>query len=392
MNILIIHNHYIQYGGEDVVFEQETRLLIKNHHHVVTFTRNNRDISNYSNLSLALNTLWNKETYGQVRNIIRNEQIDIVHIHNTFPIISPSVIYAAQSLRVPVVQTLHNFRLVCANALLYRNSSICEKCLGKFIPYPAVQYRCYHNSLLHTTSVVCLQLLHRLMGTWQKQVDRFIALSAFSRHKMIQAGLPQDKIVIKPNFIENDPGMRDTGGEYAVFIGRLAAEKGILTLLKAWEKLPHVPLRIIGAGPLQGTVEEASHRYPAISYLGFQNRETIFKLLKNARFLILPSSLYENFPITLIEAFACGVPVITSNVGVPSEIVQNNIHGLLYQAGNADELAQVVRHLWENPHISTQMGIQARLEYENKYSADKNYACLLKIYEDVIHQKRNIAY
>lgn len=316
----------------------------------------------------------------------------MVHFHNTFPLISPSAIYACAKNNLPVVFSLHNPRLICPGASLCRNEGPCEECLNKNFPWPAIRYRCYHNSCLQTAVVALMLFFHRLLGTWEKKVDLYLVATEFYRNKFTQAGIPVDKIIVKPYFVE-DRGVRpDIKGDYALFIGRLSPEKGILTLLKAWKLLKDIPLKIRGDGALLEQVNKIIKENDlgsAIEIIGRLGKDGIYDLIKGARFLIFPSEgYYETFGLVILEAFSCGVPVVASGVGVMEEIIQDGKNGLHFIPGNESDLSLKIRYLWENVSEAKRMGREARSDYIKKYSPEVNYALLNHIYTLLIEEKR----
>ena len=386
MRILLVHNYYQQAGGEDAVFLGEKAILERAGHQVMTYERNNAEISSDSigkKLRLFQKTLWNHESELEIQNILRHEKPQIVHFTNTFPLISPAAYYACQKAGVPVVQTLQNYRLFCPSAIFLRNGQICEACLGKTPPWPGVLHACYRHSRAQSGVVATLLTVHRLLRTWQKQVDIYVAATEFSRQKYIQGGLPAEKIKVKPNFIWPDPGERENCQEYALFVGRIAPEKGILTMLKAWNNMPEIPLKIAGDGPLLENVNQFvdEHGLKKVEVLGRRSNQEILGLMKKASFLVFPSEWYEGFPVTIVEAFACGLPVIASKLGGMAEIVENGHTGLHFEPGNAIELAAKTDWAWRHNEQIQRMGYAARSEYERKYTADTNYQMLIEIYE-----------
>lgn len=390
--ILPVYNAYLNRGGEDEVFDAEAGLL-EAHGHTVLRIRVEADelrqLSIAKQAQLAVGTVWSRRYYRQFYELATQRQPDIVHFHNTFPLISPSAYVACQHRHVPVVQTLHNYRLICPNVLLFRDGHPCEDCLGRTVPWPGVAHACYHGSRAQTATVAAMLTAHRLRGTWQHDVDRYIALTEFSRQKFIAGGLPPDKIAVKPNFLAPDPGPKTGTGDGFLFVGRLAENKGIGTLLKSWSTgLEAVPLRIAGDGPLADTVHAAACQTRTIDELGRLPRPEIIEQMHAARALIFPSIWYEAFPVTLVEAFACGLPVIASRLGAMAEIVEDGKTGLLFEAGNADDLAAKVRWAWEHPAEMRRMGEAARREYEAKYTAERNYDMLMEIYQQAIEHAR----
>lgn len=389
MKILSVHNRYQIAGGEDIVFEAESNLLESYGHQVIKYERTNREIENYSSrqrIGLTFNTLWSNESQRAIAQLIKEESPDIVHFHNTFPLISPAAYYVCLEAGVPVVQTLHNYRLICPNALLFRAGHICEVCLNKTPPWPGMLYSCYRNSRLTTTILVAMLTLHRIMDTWKKCVSTYIALTGFARSKFIEGGIPDEKIVVKPNFIQPDPGIQAADGKYVVFVGRLSEEKGIHTLIAAWKYLSGIPLKIVGEGPLLEGILRKVNTFDTmfVSILGERPRPETLELIRGAKLLVFTSQCYENFPLVLAEAFACGIPVVAANIGAVSEIVTNGETGLLFSPNDACDLASKVEWLWNHPDQAREMGKAGRSEYENKYDANTNYQKLVDIYENAI--------
>lgn len=384
MRILSIHNRYQIRGGEDESREAEEQLLRDHGHHVEVYEENNDRVSQLGHLRVAARTIWSAESYHQVRKILQQSDYDLVHVQNFFPLISPSVYYAAQTEGVPVIQSLRNYRLLCTNGFLFREGKVCEDCLNYTFPLPAIHHRCYRDSLAGTLTVSGMQIVHRMLETWTKQVNLFITLTEFSRKKFIQAGFPADKIVVKPNFIAQDSGVGKGTGEYAFYVGRLSPEKGIETLLSAWKILGNsMPLKIVGDGPLSELVQQVAANNPKIEWLGRQPLEQVYQLIGEAKFLVFPSLWYETFGRVAIEAFAKGTPVIAANIGAIAELIQDQKTGLLFPPGNPQELAEKVQWTLSHPQQLQQMRIQARSEFEAKYTADKNYQQLINIYQNL---------
>jgi glycosyltransferase involved in cell wall biosynthesis len=389
MKILLVHNTYQQPGGEDVVFNQERQLLEGAGHQVLTYCRSNSEIAGHSLFwrpSLAVKTIWAKDTRRNFAGLLRRERPDLVHVHNTFVMVSPSIYAACHEARVPVVQTLHNYRLLCPAAIFFRHGRVCEECFEHSL-WRSVVHGCYRNSRAATSAVALMLAVHRWRRTWTRGVNCFIALSEFSRGKFIEGGIPAEKIALKPNFVYADPGCRGISGQYALFIGRLSPEKRVVTLLAAWQRLrAPIPLRIIGGGPEREFLE-ASAKQPGLSnvcFLGQLPRDEVISALKGARFLLFTSEWYENFPVSIAEAFACGVPVICSRLGAMQEIVADGRTGLHFTPGDAQDLAAKVEWAWTHPEEMAAMGRAARAEYEAKYTAERNYEMLMEIYEKVL--------
>jgi glycosyltransferase involved in cell wall biosynthesis len=388
VNILIVHNFYKQAGGEDQCVAAEAELLASHGHRVVRYDVSNHAIDAMGRVNLAARTVWSRPAARELQDLIRTHRPAIVHFHNTFPLISPSAYYVAQRANVRVVQTLHNFRLGCANALFFRDGRVCEDCLGRAFPWPALLHSCYRDSRAATAAVVTMLTAHRALGTWSREVDTYISLSDFSRRKLIACGLPADKIVVKPNFVSPDPGPGSGGGGYAIFVGRLSAEKGVGTLLDAWRQLNGtLPLKIVGDGPLAPSVRAAIADTDAVEWLGSLPSEAVYRLIGEAMMLVVPSECYETFGRVIVEAFAKGTPVIASAHGSMAELVEEGVTGLQFKPGSADELASAVRRLISDPAGWARMRRAARQAYVAKFTAAANYSALMTIYEQCLAKR-----
>jgi glycosyltransferase involved in cell wall biosynthesis len=381
MKILAVHNRYQQPGGEDRIFDTETALLEERGHKVYRYTLDNDDISTINPLVLAKNTLWNSTVYRELRSIVRQYQPQVAHFHNTFPLISPAAYYAAKDEGVAVVQTLHNYRLLCPNALFFRDGRVCEDCLGTFGQLPGIVRGCYRTSRGTSALVAATNGWHSLLGTWTEAVDKFIVISQFAMDKFIQGGLPAAKLVLKPNFLHPVPAPSSGNGGYAVYVGRLSIEKGLGVLLDAWRQLDRpFPLKILGDGPMADLVTQAVREMPQIEWLGRKPAAEVYDIVGNASLLVFPSEWYETFGQVAIEAFAKGTPVVASDIGAIPELV--NAHsGLLFRPGDPIDLAAKIDGLLANPHQLARLRLTARAEFESKYTAEHNYQRLLEIYQ-----------
>lgn len=377
LRVLIIHNAYQLRGGEDSVVEAETALLKKFGQDVEVWIRHNDEVKTMSTLSVAAQTLWSSATWREVVTRVKAFQPDVIHVHNTLPLISPAVFWAAHHLGVPVVQTLHNFRLMCPQATFLREEKVCEDCLGKPFPWPAIQHRCYRESALQTAAVAGTVSLHRALGTWQRKVTRYIALNDFCKSKFIEGGLPAHKIDVKPNFVERDSAPVWAGRRGGVYVGRLSVEKGVQTLLGAMRLVKDRDIKIIGTGPLEAQVKAEA----AQDWLGALPLADVFAHLSSASYLLLPSACYEGFPRTLVEAYACGVPVIASRHGSLRELVDEGKTGLLFDPGKPQELAACIEWAQAHPDRMLEMGRAARQVYEERYTPEQNMRELMVIYE-----------
>lgn len=394
LKVISVHNRYVQAGGEDQVFESEARLLRECGHEVTQVEEQTIHPDGLvKKLGVAMDCTWSRRWYEKFRQKLKELRPDIVHVHNFFPLISPSIYYACRREGVPVVQTLHNYRLLCSNAEFYRDGKVCEECLHHGL-LRGVKYGCYQGSRLGTAALSSMVGVHRRLHTWSTKVDCYIALTEFARQKMIEGGLPAERIGVKPNFVLPDPGSKWTNaasneaeeGGYVLFVGRLVQAKGVLSLLGAWENIPHIPLKIAGDGPCREQVESIlkEGKVPSVSYAGRLSRPDTLAAMKGARFLIFPSEWYEGFPVTIAEAFACGIPVVCSRLGSMAEIVADGETGLHFEAGNTAELAEKVRWGWEHLGEMNAMGRRARQEFERRYTAARNIEMLESVYERAI--------
>jgi glycosyltransferase involved in cell wall biosynthesis len=389
LKVLLCHNFYQQPGGEDQSFAAEASLLETHGHQVLRFTRHNDAIARMRRFEVARRTLWNPETFHELRELIRRERPEVMHCTNTFPLISPAAYYAARAEGVPIVQSLRNYRLFCVNAYFLRNGRVCEDCLGKGVPWPGVLHGCYRSSRIASAVVAGMLSLHRGLRTWARMVDRYFALTEFSRRKFIEGGLPARQVAVKPNFIHPDPGPGSGQGGYAAFIGRLSPEKGIKTLLSAWTQLAgRLPLKIIGDGPLADNVRAVAEKTAGIDWLGRRQPREVLELLGKAACLVMPSIWYEALPRTIIEAYAKGTPVVASRLGAMAELVHDGRTGLLFEPGNPVDLALKIHALLDDPERIIAMRRLSRREYEEKYTVETNYRMLMRIYEEAVAGSR----
>lgn len=385
MRILYIYNLYQQSGGENLWVGSEPELMGSRGHTVVTYKRDNREILDFhfwQKGSLLWQASWSEQSYREVRDLIRRERPEVAHVYNTLALVTPSVYYACREEGVPVVQTLYNYRLVCPGASLLRDGHICEECIDHSL-WRGVRHACYRGSSLQTASLAWMLHSHRRRGTWTDTVTAYIVPTPFMRQKFIQGGLPGDKIVVKPNFHEPDPGLRESADGSALYIGRLTPEKGLRTLLAAWSQMQDAPhLRIIGDGPLREELEASAARegHGKIEMLGPRSHSETLAYLKKASFLVLPSEWYEGFPHVILEAFACGVPIVASRIGTLADIIKDGETGLLYEPGQPADLAAKITWIAKNENECHHMAQNARRVYKTEYTADRNYERLMAIY------------
>ncbi|HEY2736747.1 MAG TPA: glycosyltransferase family 4 protein [Polyangiales bacterium] len=390
MKVLLVHDYYQEYGGETVVYEVERRALRDARVHIVEFARHNDELKQYGplqKLSLPLRTLWAWDTQRTLRELLERERPDIAHFSNTFPLISPAAYRTCQQAGVAVVQNLQNHRLGCPAATFYRDGHLCEECHTRGLQR-AVVHACYRGSRAASATVASMLKLHRSLGTYAHEVDRYIAPSQFVRDKLIEtAGLPAARVVVKPNFMDDDPGVVAKLGDHALFAGRLVEYKGILTLLSAVEP-PHapVPLELVGTGPLEAQVRERAQVCRA-EFVGGQTRGQTIERIKRARVLVVPSLWYEGMPMVILEAFACGVPVVASRLGSMAEMIRHAENGLLFEPGDPSDLRRQLDWAFAHADEMHRFGKQARNDFEMHYSFAAGQRALLQIYRDVLTRR-----
>jgi glycosyltransferase involved in cell wall biosynthesis len=382
--VLVCHNFYRSAApsGEDVAYKLERALLEENGIGVVAYEKHNDavvDLSTVARIQLGLDSAWSKTTYNEISHIIREAKPTVAHFHNTFPQISPSAYAACRDFGVPVVQTLHNYRLICPGALLMRDNHPCEQCVGASL-LPALRHRCYRGSLTATSAVVWMLMRNRWAANYSKLVNRYVALTEFQAGRLIAGGLPAEKISIKPNFLPEAPALTLQKREHATFVGHLSAHKGVRTLLEAWRTLPDLPLKIIGTGPLEEELRAYASSYALnVSFLGFLPRQDVLDVVRRALVQIVPSLWYEGLPMTVVEAYACGTPVVASRIGSLTELVHEGRTGYLFTPGSAPDLAEKVRRL-VSPGMSQRWQTEARALFDSSYRPERNLGLLKDIY------------
>lgn len=390
MRILIIHNHYKQVGGEDTVFFAEAELLRENGNEVETLAFSNNNVnSTAEKLQAAIGVVYNAKSAGIIERKLKAFKPDVVHVHNFFPLVSPSVFYVCKKHQIPVVMTLHNYRLICPSALLYYKDKVQTESIDKIFPISAIKSKVYRDSAFQTASVVLATGVHKLLGTWQNKVDRFIGLTAGAVELFQNSSLqprPQ-QLVVKPNFTADLGIGAENRSDYFLFVGRLTPEKGIETMLKAHQKKPF-HLKVVGDGPLREFVEAYAADNPKLEYLGFQKRDRVVEELKQARALIFPSEWYETFGMTIVEAFSTGTPVIAAKIGGAAHLVEHMKNGLHYEPKEAEGLAAQVARLLDDQKLAAKLGIEARASYLESYTPQANYKMLIDIYSDVVTENR----
>lgn len=393
MKVLMVHNRYQQRGGEDAVVDAESSLLAANGVEVQRFDADNDSIQGLvSKIQASAGQFgFPSDIKSRFKQTLLDSRPDVVHVHNWFPTLSPSIFNVCHGARIPVVHTLHNYRLLCVAATFFRNGQVCEDCLGTTFRTPGIVHSCYRDSFLGSAVATAGMAGHWTMGTWSRSVDRFIALSRFAQAKLQQGGLPADKIVIKPNFVDPAPISGDGSGRYFLYVGRLTEEKGIRILLDCWKDAPDLPLlNIAGTGPLMEEVKAAAAILPNVAYLGEKSGDQVTGLMQNAAALICPSLWYEGMPRVVIESFATGTPVMASLIGCYPEMIGDGVNGALFPTGDSTALRIRIRDLVQT-HALRSMRLNARRSFEANYSGEKNLSLLLGIYRSVLSPGRMTA-
>lgn len=383
MKVLLVHNRYRERGGEDVVFEAERDLLRSRGMEVETATADNHAIATGADRIRALARMADHPRHhAPVVERLRAGRFDLVHVHNFFPLLSPGLHRAIAALGVPVVQTLHNYRLLCANGLFLRNGRPCEDCLSMG-RHRALLHRCYRGSMPATAGVLRMQSASIRSRPWLEAVSRFIVLTRFARDKFASHGLPPGKIAIKPNFVD-DPGppAPSPSRSGALFVGRLSPEKGVRLLVETWRSIPGIPLTVVGDGPEMAAARAIA---PAnVRFTGALARKGVLRHMAEARFLVAPSLLYEGFPVTMAESLACGLPVIAPRLGAFPEIIDDGRTGFLFMPGEGDDLLRAVRMAFAEGADHAALGRNARSAFERRLTPDANYRMLRDIYASVL--------
>ncbi len=379
MRILLVHNRYQQAGGEDRVFERERALLQSAGHEVETYERHNCEISERGTAQTALDAIWSRQSHAEVSALIGRFRPDVLHAHNTFPLVSPSAFHAAHTQGVPVVQTLHNFRLACLNATLLRDSRPCRSCVGR-VPWRGVAHRCYQGGIAQSAVLAASLTLHRVVGTYRSRIRTFIALTRSAREEFVAAGLPAERIVVKPNFVSETAACAARDRANVLYVGRLSPEKGIATLAEAARLLPDVRFVVAGTGPSKTELSGLRN----VVLLGQLSPEAVLEQMRSARCLVMPSLWPEGMPMALLEAFSSGLPVIASDIGSLGEIVEPGLTGLLFQPGDAAGCAARITELLGDTASWEQMSMGAREQASDRFGPARNLELLEAIYSSCL--------
>ena len=386
MNILIIHNYYSQRGGEDAVFENESKALEQLGHKVIRYSRNNKEIENYSlikKIKFICSIFSSKKTKEDIKKIINENKIDIAHIHNIFPLITTAIYKVLKKNNIKVIQTIHNYRFLCINAFFYRNNKLCMFCAkGNFLY--GIAFKCFKNSYILSTLYSVIIMINQKI--FRNYIDGYISLTEFTKDIFIKYGYSENKVFIKDNgFIDNNIRRKKSGG-YFLFLSRISQEKGIIFLLDFFKEFNQYKLIVAGSGD-QIDFYKKNYDYPNIIFKGFVAGEKKNKLIQEAEALILPSVWYENYPISIIESFCCGIPVIGSNIGGISYIIEDGENGYLFETNNKVHLKEKIEKIYANYELRERLGNNARDFYLKRMEIFNNIKVLEKIYIKVINEK-----
>lgn len=387
MRVLIAHNRYQQSGGEDIAVSAESEMLRANGHSVVRLDADNDHIQGaVSRMAASVESIYSARSRQLMKRAIEKQRPDVVHVHNFFPALSPSIFYACAEAGVPVVHTLHNYRILCASATLFRHGRVCEECVSTRSFLPGIRHACYRSSRAGSAVSGFGMALHDRLGTWTRKVSAFIALSSFAAGKLGSFRIPPEKIVVKPNSAV-DRGLGSGDGSYAVFAGRLSAEKGVQTLIDANASgALCMDVVLLGDGPMRDEVERATQRPGSRLFAkGLVSHDQILEYLRRARVLIMPSLCYEGgLPLSIIEAFSLGLPVIAAGLGNAGAVIRPGETGLLYTPGNPQALCSTLDWYANNPAAAQNMRVAAREYYLRTHTPEKNYLRLIEIYQNAI--------
>ncbi|MEK5547791.1 glycosyltransferase family 4 protein [Paenibacillus sp. FSL L8-0689] len=390
--VLIIHNFYQQSGGEDKVVEQESAMLRSRgieteHYYVHNDSIQSRGLANMA--KLAVEAVWSLPEFKRIKKLLLQVKPDVVHVHNFFPVISPSVYHACERLGIPVVQTLHNYRLICPAATFMRGNKVCEKCLHGTLLH-SIRHGCYRGSQLQTIPVAAMIKFNDLIGTWRHKVSRYIALTEFARDKFAESGIPLDRIAVKPNFIHHKTmkTQYDSNDRYLLFVGRISAEKGVRNLLQAWSQLEDrggLRLVIIGDGPEKAELAAA---YPQedVRFLGKQDGDTVLDCMSRAMYVMVPSIWYEGFPMTIVESFSVGTPVLCSRLGALEEVVEDGVTGFHFQHDDLENIKTVIHRAVAYENYAA-MRRKVSKNYAARYTEEVNAKQLMAIYSEAMEER-----
>jgi len=384
-NILLIHNYYKIRGGEDVVFEQEAEALEKRGHKVIKYTRHNEEIDQYGfweKISFFWRAISNQRTKRELEALLEKHKIEIAHVHNVFPLISPIIYKILHKHKIKVVQTLHNYRFLCPNGLFYRNKQICQRCSkGDF--WSCVIHKCYKDSFIFSLLYAFIIKLNQ--KNFKKNIDGYIALTQFAKNIFIDNGFKEKKVYVKDNGFFDPKKSQKASEGYFLYLGRISEEKGLDFLLASFVKLPEYRLKVVGDGALLETYQKQFKNFKNIEFLGRVDGEKKEGLLQKAEALLLPSVCFENYPLAIVEAFSFGIPVIASRIGGIPFIVEEGETGFLFEVNNFADFAAKLKKIYGQKALRKKMGNEARKVFEERMDFEINIKRLEEIYRRVLN-------
>lgn len=393
MKILAIHNYHRKgsASGDDQVFNSETELLRQHGNEVVTYTVRNDEFDNagiIGKLKATLGMLWSFKNYNAVKSLIEKEKPEIVHIHTFFPLLSPSILYAAKRCGVKVVATLHDTRFVCPCATSLRGTTLCNSC-GDGHYFRMCKYGCFKNSKFQSLIVAFIFKYHRIRKSFYKQIDKYVCLNDNQIKLLENIGFEKNKIIKKYNFVPDaEANLKAVTVEklpkrYAVFYGRIGEEKGIRILMKVWSKLEFIPLVVMGSGPLEEEFKIWADKQDNVYYMGYVQHDKCLSIVKGGEFVVFPSIWYEGCSMVEIETESLGKGLVATDLGFSEEAIENGVNGYKVSLGDVDGFVKVIEKLWNDPEKCKLVGKNARADYENKYLPEDNYNQLMDIYNSV---------
>lgn len=391
MRILSVHNLFRQYAGSDTVAAADEKMLAQ-YGDVTSYTRHSNEIAGMDGLQkvqLAADTLYSRRTVSEITALVERCRPDIAYVHNVFPLISPSLYQVLYKLGIPSVHVLHDFRLWCPNSRFYLNHEPCQRCQpGNYMP--AMMNRCVQGNTAYSALYAASLYLNDRNG-FKDKIGGFICLTQFAKDLLLQLQIPEEKIHICPNHIDTSIFTPQyCGGSYVLYLGGLYRDKGVMTAAKAFAKLPHIPLKFVGAGDAEPELRDfiQQNRLTNVELVGYKSGQQKLDYLRNSMFTVVPTHCYETFGLVVLEAFASGKPVVASAIGSLPHVVDPEQTGFLFRPQDADDLAAKVRWLFERPAEIEKMGHKARTVVEQKYDSSLRYASLHAIFEDVIRKSR----
>lgn len=388
MKVLQLYNEYrSMFGGEDVVVEKTAAMIEKSGNEALMFRRSSRGIdeSMWLKIRAFASGIYSRSAQRDLSAVLLSERPDVVHAHNLYPLLSPSVLIACHEARIPVVMSLHNFVLTCPTVMHLSHGKVCESCRGGR-EYSCVLKNC-RGDVLESAAYALRSASARRAGTFHQHVDRFIVLSRFARDGLVQEGFAADRITVLPNSVAAPHEAADPSqGRYVAFAGRMSKEKGVSVLLDAAAELPDIPFRLAGDGPLLN--ELSARATPNVEFVGRLRHEETAEFYRGARMLVVPSVWYEMCPLVVSEAMSLGIPVVSSRIGGLPELVEEDVNGKLFEPGDSSSLRRIVAALWSDSARCSRLGSAGRANAIRDHGEASYQERLISIYREVIRRRR----